>query len=65
MHRKPVTFTGAEMQLLNKGLKYNLHYKYKDWIKTPVIEADTAVSQLYERDQKYMRQLLANNIKKP
>jgi hypothetical protein len=64
MHRKPVTFTGAEMQFFKKGLKYNLHYKHKDWIKTLVIKADTGVSQLHERDQ-YMRQLLANNIKKP
>jgi hypothetical protein len=29
-----VTFTEAEMQLLNKGLKYNLHNKQKGWITT-------------------------------
>jgi hypothetical protein len=53
----------AEMQLLNKGLKYNLHYEHKDWIKTVAIETDAAISQLHERDQKCIKQLLANNIK--
>jgi hypothetical protein len=54
----------VEMELLNKGLKYNLHYKHKNWIKTIAIETDTAISQLHERDQKYMKQLVVNNIKK-
>jgi hypothetical protein len=36
------------MQLLNKGVKYNLHYKHKDWIKTLAIEADTAISQAHD-----------------
>jgi hypothetical protein len=38
-------FTGDETQLLNKGLKYNLHYKHKNWIETLAIEADTAIRQ--------------------
>jgi hypothetical protein len=52
------------MQLLNKGLKYNLHHKHKKWIQTLVIEADTAIHQLPEKDHGYMRQLVATNIQK-
>jgi hypothetical protein len=33
-------------------------------IQTLAIEADTAISQLPEKDQGYMRQLVANNIQK-
>jgi hypothetical protein len=52
------------MQLLNKGLKYNLDHKHKKWIETSAIEADTATNLLPDRDQNYMRQLVANNIQK-
>jgi predicted nucleic acid-binding Zn-ribbon protein len=38
-----VNFTHEELLFFYKGLKYNLHYKHKDWIKTLAIEADTAV----------------------
>jgi hypothetical protein len=58
-----VTFKDEEMQLLNKGLKYNLHFRYKQWIQTLAIEADTAINTLPEKDQGYLRQLVANNIK--
>jgi hypothetical protein len=52
------------MKPLNKGLKYNIYYKHKDWIKTLAIEADTAINKLHERDQKYTRQIVINNIQK-
>jgi hypothetical protein len=58
-----VTFKDEEMQLLNKGLKYNLHFRHKQWIQTLAIEADTAINTLPEEDQCYLRQLVANNIK--
>jgi hypothetical protein len=59
-----VTFTDSEMQLLNKGLKYNLHHKHKKWIQTLAIEGDTAINLLPDKEQSYMRQLVANNIPK-
>jgi hypothetical protein len=59
-----VTFTEAETQLLDKGLKYNLHVKPKGWIKTLAIEADTTISKMNVRDQPYIRQLVAKNIQK-
>jgi hypothetical protein len=50
------------MKLLDKSLKYNLHYKHKDRIKTLATEAGTAISKIYETAQKCMRQIAADNI---
>jgi hypothetical protein len=35
-----------ERTLLNKGLKYNLYSKNKNWIETLVLEAETAINNL-------------------
>jgi hypothetical protein len=35
-----VAFTYDETQLLNKGLKYNLHHKRKNWIETLAMETE-------------------------
>jgi hypothetical protein len=59
-----VTFTDNKMQLLNKGLKYNLHHQHKKWIQTLAIKADTAINLLADKDQSYTRQFVANNIQK-
>jgi hypothetical protein len=53
-----------EMQLLNKGLKYNLHYKPKNWTQTVSMEVDIGIKQLPIKEQNYMRQIVANNIQK-
>jgi hypothetical protein len=52
------------MQLLNKGLKYTLHNKWKGCITTLAVEVNTAISKMNIRDQPYTRQLVANNIQK-
>jgi hypothetical protein len=59
-----VTFTNDEINLLNKGLKYNLHHKQKNWIQTLAIEADSAVNLLPVNEQNYMRHHIAKNIQK-
>jgi hypothetical protein len=41
-----IQFTHDEIQLLNKGLKYNLHYKNKKWIETLALKAKTAITNL-------------------
>jgi hypothetical protein len=41
-----VSFTYEELKPLEKGLKYNLHHKHIDWIRTLAIEADTAIALL-------------------
>jgi hypothetical protein len=52
------------MQLLDKGLEYNLHNKRKSWITTLAIEANITISKINIRYEPYMRQLIANNIQK-
>jgi hypothetical protein len=59
-----ITFTEDKMQLLNKGLKYNLHYKPKNWLQTLGLEAEIRIKQLPLNKQSYMRQTVANNIQK-
>jgi hypothetical protein len=59
-----IIFTDTEIQLLDKGLKYNLHHKHNKSIHTLAIEANTAISQLPDKEQGYMRQVVAINIKK-
>jgi ATP-dependent Lon protease len=59
-----IQFNSTELTLLNKGLKYNLPYKHKNWVKTLALEAETAISQLSTHEQDYVRALKAHNLKK-
>jgi hypothetical protein len=56
-----ITFTEDEMYLLNKGLKYNLHYKPKNWIQTLGLEAEIGIKQLPTNEQNYMWHLVGNS----
>jgi hypothetical protein len=56
-------FTHDEIQLLNKGLKYNLHYKKKKLIKTLALEAETAITNLDINKQNYYRHAVTKKIK--
>jgi hypothetical protein len=58
-----ITFTNDEILLLNKGLKYNLRHKNRDWIKTLALEAETAISQLPSTEQDYIRYQVVRNIR--
>ena len=40
-----INFSEQEMTLLEKGPKYNLHSKPKDWIRNLALEAETAITQ--------------------
>jgi hypothetical protein len=57
-----IIFTDKETQLLIKGLKYNLHYKWKDWIQTLAIEVEITINQLNPNEQAYMRQNVTNKL---
>jgi hypothetical protein len=46
-------FTNDKIQLLNKGLKYNLHHKNKQWIETLALKAVTAITNLDINEQNY------------
>jgi len=41
-----IRFTADKLNLLNKGLKYNLSYRNKNWIKTLALETEMAIAQL-------------------
>jgi len=57
-----ISFSPEELKLLNKGLKYNLSHKRKNWIKDLAMEAETDVTKLQTADQDYIRCLVARNI---
>jgi hypothetical protein len=52
------------VDLLNKGLKYNLHHKPKNWLQILAMQAETGIKQLLGKEQNYMRQLITNNLQK-
>ena len=43
-NRTDTEFSGNELTLLSKGLKYNLSFKPKNWIKNLALEAETALT---------------------
>jgi 2-succinyl-5-enolpyruvyl-6-hydroxy-3-cyclohexene-1-carboxylate synthase len=64
LNQSDIYFTDDEMQLLRKGMKYNLQQKPKNWIETLAIEAETAISQLDFTIQNYYRHSVAINLSK-
>jgi transposase-like protein len=63
-NKTTIHFTNDELTLLNKGLKYNLPYRPKNWIQNLAIETETAISQLPVPEQDYTRALTAYNLKR-
>jgi hypothetical protein len=57
-----ITFSDTEMALLQKGPKYNLHSKRKNWLRNLALEAETAVTQLPTTDREFYRKLIADRI---
>jgi hypothetical protein len=47
---------------LSKGLKYNLHYKQKNWRETLGLEAKAAINNLDITEQQYSRHAVAKTI---
>jgi hypothetical protein len=58
-NRTKINFSGNELTLLNKGLKYNLNYKPKNWVKNLALEAETAIMHLPYAEQEGMRFMVA------
>jgi ribosomal protein RSM22 (predicted rRNA methylase) len=46
--------------LLQKGLKYNIHAKKKNWLQTLALEAKTAITQLPSNEREVYRKLVAD-----
>jgi len=59
-----INFSDEEMNLLRKGLKYNLSKKPKNWIRNLALEAETAVTLLPQDEQEYARHQIAKNIER-
>jgi len=59
-----ITFTKEELDLLNKGIKYNLNHKHKMWVNNLALEAESAITLLPPGEQDCMRHQVAKNINK-
>ena len=57
-----IEFSEQEMKLLEKGPKYNLHSKPKDFIQTLALEAETAITHLPPTDREVYRKMTAERI---
>ena len=63
INKTNILFTPSEELLLQKGLKYNIHSKPKNWINTLAIEAEAAITLLPPQHQEPIRYLAAKNLK--
>ena len=59
-----IKFTANEISLLEKGLKYNLHSRKKNWLTTLALQAETAITLLPITDSDYYRKQVADRIEK-
>jgi hypothetical protein len=57
-----IQFTENEIQLLNKGLNFNLRFKQKHSLKTLGLEAETAISYANESEQNCLRHAVSKTI---
>jgi hypothetical protein len=61
----PIQFDNKEIELLNKGLQYNMPYNNsKHWLERLIVETEVAISKLPEQHQEGFRFLAKQNIKK-
>jgi hypothetical protein len=59
-----ITFSKSEITLLEKGLKYNLHKKKKNWLVNLALEAETAITLLPATDREYCRKQVSDHLDK-
>ena len=59
-----IQFSKGETALLQKGLKYNLHSKPRNWIQNLALEAETAITQLPSNERDVYRKLVVDQIEK-
>jgi hypothetical protein len=51
----PRVVNKTEINLLNKGLKYNLGHKRKHWVNNLAFEAESAITFLPPGEQEHVR----------
>jgi hypothetical protein len=64
VNKTSITFSNEELELLSRGMKYNLSKKRKHWIHNLALEAETAITSLPTGKQDYIRHQVAKNITK-
>jgi len=57
-----ITFSEPEMDILQKGLKYNIHSKPKEWRQTLAFQAETAITHLSPSEREVYRKLTPERI---
>jgi hypothetical protein len=57
-----IIFSKQEMAMLQKGLKYNLHSKPKNWLQNLALEEETAIQALPTPDREIYRHTVVNRI---
>jgi len=63
VNKTSIEFSDQEMELLNKGLKYNLGKKQKGWICNLAMEAEMAITMLPPSEQDYVCHQVAKDLK--
>jgi hypothetical protein len=64
INKNDIDISNEELNLLNKGIKYNLGHKQKQWISNLVFEAESALTLLLPGEQEHTPYQVAQNIKK-
>ena len=59
-----ISFSKTELDLLNKGPKYNLHRKNKQWLTNLALETETAINKLPASDRDYLRTQASDHLTK-
>jgi len=55
INKTDIIFCNDKLLLLNKGLKYCLNHKHKNWTRTRVLQAKRSINQLPEFVKEHMR----------
>jgi hypothetical protein len=64
VNNSTVKFPTQEITLLEKGLKYNLHWKPKNWMERVALEAETAISYVDITKQDHLRHTVTEHLAK-
>lgn len=62
INKTDIVFSNEEYTIFSKGLKYNLQFKKKEWIKNLALEAENALNFVHVKDQDFLRSLMVKNI---
>jgi len=57
-----ISFSEPEMTILQKGPKYNIHSKPKDWLQTLALEVETTITLLPPSEREVYRNLTAERV---